>query len=592
MLPWPRARCTSTLPPGYLAAWASVLALFLMLAATGIRSGLPNEVSWSNDDISPNGPLKAPNEYISGTSKYPYLQPLIDRALYQPYLIRARAEGSLDAGCAPIRGDCFQDPPAALGHLMLISRLRSLVMAAGAVVATGLLAGMLFGPQAAVAAGLLAAVNETLGFFGKLGNLDAPYTMWFMLSMLAYVRVLQRGSRRAWTAFGLLSGLTLATKEGIGGASVLTGLLMLLAEGSRVRRAAERRVALREAFLRLGLMALGLFGVYGLVQNALFNWPGFVDHLQHWVGVVSVDNTNHAYTGPLWVLGQLRLRAVEGAGWPLLLFLVAGSVYLLMGSGSEAAEHRRSALWLITPVLSFILFTLLPIHFVYSRFLLPSYLLLAAAAAPLALRLWQAGWPVKGGPARGRLVVGAVLVYSALYSLNVGLAMRVDTRLAAEDWLRENLPPDAGVAAFGDPTYFPRIDALVEDWDTEFVRWKGMPPFHSAPPTGDGFPSEWAEALALMLQSADIPKRNVPPGAPDWLLLSSRCEPPEGTAGARLWERLKAGDAGYKLIWDTDQAFPGMPRHDHRPSPLGRWLPGATVEFRVSPRIWVLARDG
>ena len=496
MLPWPGVRLTIRLRPYHPVAWAWVLALFLTLAATGITSGLPNEVSWSNDDISPHGPLKAPSQYLSGTSKYPYLQPLIDRALYQPYLVRARIEGSLEAGCAPIRDDCFQDPRAALGHLMLISRLRSLVMAAGAVVATGLLAGMLFGPQAAVAAGLLAAVNETLGFFGKVGNVDAPYTMWFMLSMLAYVRVLQRGSRRAWTAFGLLSGLTLATKEGIGGAYVLTGLLMLLAEGNRVRRAADGRVALREALLRLGLMTLGLFGVYGLVQNALFNWHGFMEHLQHWEGVVNADNTNHAYTGPLWVLGQLRMRAVEGAGWPLLLFLIAGAVFPLLGSGSEAAQHRRSALWLITPVLSFVLFTILPIHFVYSRFLLPSYLLLAAAAAPLALRLWQAGWPDKGGRAWGRLVVGAVLVYSALYSLNVGLAMRVDTRLAAETWLRERLPPDAGVAAFGDETYFPRIDILVEDWDTEFVRWKDMPPYHSAPPTGDETPSEWAAALA------------------------------------------------------------------------------------------------
>lgn len=95
-----------------------------------------------------------------------------------------------------------------------------------------------------------------------------------------------------------------------------------------------------------------------------------------------------------------------------------------------------------------------------------------------------------------------------------------------------------------------------------------------------------------MLQSADTPKRDAPPRAPDWLLLSSRCDPPEGTAGARLWERLKSWDAGYRLIWDTDQAFPGMTCHDHGPSPLGRWLPGASVELRVSPRIWELRGMG
>jgi hypothetical protein len=336
-------------------------------------------------------------------------------------------------------------------------------------------------------------------------------------------------------------------------------------------------------------MTLGLFGVYGLVQNALFNWHGFMEHLRHWVGVVSADNTKHAYTGRLWVLGQLRLRAVEGAGWPLLLFLVAGAVFPLLGSGSGAAQHRRSALWLITPVLSFVLFTILPIHFVYSRFLLPSYLLLAAAAAPLALRLWQAGWPVKGGRAWGRLVVGVVLVYSALYSWNVSLALGMDTRVATEQWLATHLAPDSVVVAFGQEAYFPRIELL--DLDSEIVDWKKLAPYKGASDSEDTDEDLSTRAAALDALLSESDARPLPgPAAPDWLLLSSRSLPPADTPGAVLIQRLLAGDAGYDLRWDSDQAFPGVARRSDRPSPLGRWLPGTYVEVRISPRIWVLQK--
>ncbi|HRA21496.1 MAG TPA: hypothetical protein PLZ56_13710, partial [Anaerolineae bacterium] len=81
-----------------------------------------------------------------------------------------------------------------------------------------------------------------------------------------------------------------------------------------------------------------------------------------------------------------------------------------------------------------------------------------------------------------------------------------------------------------------------------------------------------------------------PPGAPDWLLLSSRGAPPPGTAGDRLQERLQGGSAGYDVVWDSSNAYHDMDRVADRPSPLGPVLWGDFVENRISPRIWVLKR--
>jgi len=595
------------------AAWAGLVGLYLLLAGTGLTWGLPNDHSWSNDDIAPQTPLKAARYFREETFKYPYLQLFIDRALYEPYLRWAGAKGYIEPGCRPIRRDCFEDRQLHMGRLLLISRLRSLVMGAGIVATVAALAAALFGAEAAFFAALLAVVNETFGFYAKMGNLDVPYCFWFLLSALAYTRVLRGGGRRAWLAFGLLSGAALATKEGIVGAYVLMGGAMVLALLRPRASGWPRREVWTEAVWHLGLLSLGLFGVYGLVQNVLFNWPGFVDHVRHWVGGPGIEDFNDAYQGPLWLARLAWTRAREGAGWPLLLFLVAalvlglgdrgtprtraaaastGPVSTSSANSQSLIDPRKATLWLVLPIVSYLLFTILPIRFVYPRFMLPIYLLAAPIGGLLAARLWF-GARAAGAhrpPLAGRLVVILVVVYSALYSWNVSLALGMDTRVATEQWLATHLAPDSVVVAFGQEAYFPRIELL--DLDSEIVDWKKLAPYKGASDSEDTDEdlSTRAAALDALLSESDARSLTPGPAAPDWLLLSSRSLPPADTSGAVLIQRLLAGDAGYDLRWDSDQAFPGVARRSDRPSPLGRWLPGSFVESRVSPRIWVLQK--
>ena len=587
-------------PLALRAAWLGPCLLYLLLAGTGLTWGLPNDRSWSNDDIAPVSVLRVGEFYAGVPYKYPYLQLLIDRVLYEPYIRLSEARGQFQEGCRPVRPDCFVEPSVAMGHLILISRLRSLLMGLATIVLVASTAAMLYGPQAGFWAAMLAASNETLGFFGKQGNLDVPAGFWFMTSLLLWLRILRGGGRRDWLAFGLVSGAALATKESIVGAYVLMGGSLLVSMPRQLRRIVTEQdtSAKVEAVWRLGLLTLGLLGVYGLTMNVVFNWTGFVQHLRHWVGGPGVEDFNDAYAGPLWLARMIWDRAVDGAGWPLWLFLAAGPFVTLVwpgeGRNGTATASRHATLWLMIPLASYLLFTILPIRFVYSRFLLPVYLLLAIVGGSWAARLWNGPSDPRTPTAGGRRLVGrmsliALLTYSSAYSLNEGLAMRVDTRLAAERWLTSHVPPGIEVVAFGDSAQFPRLGLL--DLDSDVVPWRDLPPYLDADDSeSDDEPTAAARALSAMMLDSDDTDLQPPAGAPEWLLLSSRSVPPAGTAGFLLQDRLRGGRAGYDLIWDSNDAYPGIAREGERASPLSAWLPGLFIERRVSPRIWVLRK--
>ena len=108
------------LPRGLIA----VLALSLTLNSIGAGWGLPNDRSWSNDDPTPKVPLRIGQIWCCGDNKYPYLQPLITRAVYAPSVAWWRHNGDIVEPCDDLGdADCFRRPYDQLGWLMRLSRL-------------------------------------------------------------------------------------------------------------------------------------------------------------------------------------------------------------------------------------------------------------------------------------------------------------------------------------------------------------------------------------------------------------------------------------------------------------------------------------
>lgn len=516
----------------------------IALALFGINWGLPSAYSWSNDDITPKMPLSIPAIWRSGHHAYPYLHAWLDRALYAPYLALLRHRGDLVAGCADLtKARCYAAPDEQLGVLILLARLLSVAMGAGIVAAVYAVALIAFRDRlAARMAALLAACCQVLVFHAHLGNLDTPSVFWFAVSLVFYTR-LARGDRvRDYAALGVLAGCALATKESVIGAYALMAIAVAIAHVRRVTGGARRRdpraVVRALADRQLVAGAIGVVAVYGFANNVLLNPSGYAQHVRFWIGGHGISGWNQGYTGQIPLLGTFAARLGEAIGWPLLLLCAAGTVWSLW-------RHRIAA-WLLVPVVSYYLFTIVPIRYVYVRFTMPVVVVLVVFGGVLAADMWR--WRGRGRGA-ARAVVALVVAHGLLYSVQSDLLMLRDARYAAEVWLVANVPREATVEAIGSKTYLPRLAYL--GYGDERIPWEEMTP-------------------------AGLARR-----APDYIVLSSKSIAAADATGQSLVDDLLAGRGDY------DVAFDARTR-----SPLARILGTSYVDSRVNPRVVVLRRRG
>jgi hypothetical protein len=521
----------------------ALVALALLLLLVGIHWGLPNVESWNGDEIAPDKPLRVLHDWLRGANKYPYLHWWLNLVLYLPWLTGVSALGQVDLGCLPrLRTECFAEPWRDMTVFMVISRLLTVAMAVGVVLATRRLALALHRDRvAALFSAAICLASPVFVFFGHTTNLDVPHTFWFTLSLVAAVAVWRRGAPVDYLAFGFLAACALLTKDTILGAYVLTGLALLAVHVARVaRERGIRGVALwRRALLDRRLLLLGavLLGMCVLVQNLLFNFAGFREHVRIWVegGPALVQLRGRARGhGVGWLPWRLAVSLEGLLGWPMLLLCLAGAVL---------AAFRERRTWVLgIPMLSYALFSLLP-GFIEPRVVLPLLPIFAVFGGVLASRLLR----LSGGR---RLAAGALLAAVAAHELALGVGIDLqllhDARYEAEAWLADHVPRGARIAALSGPKFLPRLKRM--DYD---VRW-------FAP----------AEIRPGALEATDL----------DWVVVS---------AGSHAWadraylDALRAGRLDYELVFHT--------RGGARPP---RWLRTRARPGAVSPEVFVLRRRG
>jgi len=264
----------------------AILAGGAALMLLGIHWGLPNVESWNGDDISPDKPLRVVYDWLRGAHKYPYLHWWLSALVYAPYVAVLALLGQVDLGCFPhLVPTCFAAPVRDMTVLMVLSRLLSVAMGVGIVVGTERLARALHGGRAAaLAAAAICAGSATLVAFAHTSNLDVPHTFWFTWSLLAAVRVWQRGALIDYVAFGVLGGCALSTKDTIVGAYIGTGLALAVVHFARAAR--ERGGLgvglLRDALLDRRFFALALLpiAIFALVQHAIGNPAELTKHVR------------------------------------------------------------------------------------------------------------------------------------------------------------------------------------------------------------------------------------------------------------------------------------------------------------------------
>lgn len=537
------------LPRGLIA----VLALSLALNSIGAGWGLPNVRSWSNDDPTARVPLRIGDIWCCGDNKYPYLQPLITRAVYEPVLAWWRVRGDVVTPCDDLGDeDCHRRPFEQLGLLMRLSRLLAALMGAGTVAAVYALALRLYHDRrAALFAALAAALIHELVLFSHWGNVDVPYLFWFAWSIVAYLDVVDRGRVRDYAAFGLLSSAALSTKESIVGAYVGVGAAILVVHARRALAARPPGQAATYALQRsvtadprLAVLVVSLFGFYGLVNNVVFNPSGYAAHVGHWIGGTGIDPWNDRFAGHAALLVTFGARLRDAVGWP---WLSAAGVAVVW-----AAWRDRRTLWVVVPAVSYYLFTIAPIRYAYTRFTLPVAILAAVPMGWLAARAFaDVAKDVRGGRWIAQrvlaLTLSLVLIHAFLYSVHADVMLLTDGRYAAERWLVAEVPRDADVVAIGSPSYLPRLD------------WLGY--------EIERLDDDEASLAAVLAEDADV------------VVTTRRARAPGIGAAPSLVDDLVG--AGYAVVYDAAS-----------PAPLAPLLGTAYIESRVNPTTVILVRTG
>ena len=403
-------------------ALTALLALTLALHAYALWWGLPN--LWAQDELEPVDVLIGLREGFSGGwhMKYPPLHVYWLAVLYLPAL------GFVEAGL-------LESGEAAVGMTFVaINRASTVAMSLGTSALVYACGRILASRRAAALGALVWILVLPLTYYAKLANLDVPYTFWFALSLVGYIRGVTRGAVRDFVLFGASAAAAIATKDQAYGLYLLPSLHLAWARLRRPDPAGQPPLSrlIADGALPAGIAAGA--AVFALAHNLPFNWTGFKDHLAIITGGASADYRQVDSLSPggqLWLLA----RTIEQIAWSMS---VPGAV--VAGAGILAAIRRRSVerplLMILLPAISYYLTFIAAVGYVYDRFLLPVCAILAIFAGHWIDRRW--GQPAPRWKTAG---IVALFVYMTWRSASINVLMAADRRYEAEAWMRANLPP-------------------------------------------------------------------------------------------------------------------------------------------------------
>ena len=423
-------------------AFKWILAVSLILNVAGIWWGLPGG-SWAPDELTPGLVVgAAARRFAHGWfDRYPPFHFYVLAAGYSPLMLLERL-GRIDLGAAT---------PFAL--LVLISRLISIAAGLGTLLAIYAAGARTFGRRAGVLAAAMFALVVPFVYYAKTANLDVPYLFWFALSLVFYLRLLQRLAFADFISFAVCATLAICTKDQAYGLYPLMPFAIVERLWRANRDAGERRPLIRALVdPRLPSAAVVAIVLFFTVHNIAFNIDGFWQHVLLITG--SASETYRDF--PRSLAGRIALFRVTMTiirvawGWPMFLASLGGIVLAV-----RTPSSRRAAVWLLLPAVSYYAGFIDVVLYNYDRFMLPVCLVLSLFGG-LALDRWLR----TGADARRwrRLGVAAAFAYSLLYAATVDFVMLRDSRYAVEQWLAAHVEPGNVVGYVFPQQYYPRIE--------------------------------------------------------------------------------------------------------------------------------------
>jgi hypothetical protein len=408
-----------------------------VLNAAGLWWGLPN--IWAGDEVTPLNVLSGLAQHFSHGwfFTYPPFHYYVLTAAFTPVLALDRV-----VGLPPFVFDMV---------LLVIGRGVTVVMATVTVFSTYLIGRWAFGSWAAVFAAALMALVAPFLYYSKMANLDVPYLMWFAISLIFYLRILEGGTSWDYAWFALTATLAVCTKDQAYGLYALMPLPIVYERWRANSESGTPRPLVRALFDRRIAVAIGVAVVtFVVVHNIIFNSGGFVAHVQNLIGPQSTGYRAFEPTiAGRWALTRVTARIIQvSLGWPSFVVSAVGVIAALADP-----RTRRRAIWLLVPAVSYYVFFTNVILYNYDRFVLPLCFVFVLFGG-FALELWLFSRSFHTLRVAG---AGALLAYSFLYAATVDVLMLNDSRYTVERWLQSHAQPGIPIAVSSFPTYMPRL---------------------------------------------------------------------------------------------------------------------------------------
>ena len=438
-----------------------IVALSLFLNLYSIQWGLPNGIQdWANDSIAPLGPLVYAKRLLfqePWISKYPPFHYMVLALCYAPYVLYLYFTGGLNSPTDEYPYG-LESPESALPIFVLIARLTSALMGTGTVLVNYYTVRRLYNHRAGLISALLIASSYGMIYYAHNANIDMPLLFWTSLGLYSFVALLNTYATRYYLLFSLFMALAIGTKESIYALFLGFGLLLLgFHIRYELRTGTSRHVlsALCHRKLLYGLLTFVTASV--LVFNLPFNWQGATEHVKIHLekkgsvtGNVTIKRSETVVRGHTTLVGKYLRHLLHTSGLAVFLLLAVGFLYGLW-------RHPAPSWMLMIPLITYYLFYLRIHSTDHLRYILPAYLLLT----------WQAGAFASDWLRTSRVVkvlaivaMSLILTHSVVYGFSLNLLLSRDSRYTAEQWIEQNIPKDAVIAAHG-----PGL------WSTPFSQW-------------------------------------------------------------------------------------------------------------------------
>lgn len=443
----------------------AVLGWALVLFSCGIWWGLPNDFTWAGDELNPSTWHQAINPATprGWHARYPPLHFALLEGVSWP--LRAAAQHGLSA---PTKAQLNV-------QLIYLSRGVSLVMALATLWLLYRAAREIYGPRSARWSVFILASVAPYVYYAKMANLDAPYVMWFTLSLWMFLRILKTHRLPDYLLFAAAAAAAVCTKDQAYGLYTLAPLPIALSLWRREYRdraptlwAGLGRTLVDRRIWAAAITAAVLFAVF---QDLLFDFHRFPIHLRLLRGPMSENYQDYDGDpgGQLQLLRTflglvgfslnplLSVACMVGLAWVLLRRRLGRAAAAAPELDEEASGLLRSAFVL---VLSYYVTFLVLILFCYDRYVLPVTVVMAlfGGLALGALTRPEGRWRT----AR-RALAAAIALYSMLYAASVDFRLLAESRYDVEEWVAQHAHEPGSVIAIGRHHHIPRF---------RWVRWE------------------------------------------------------------------------------------------------------------------------